>query len=137
MILRTDEQTGVFGELNFELVPDLWSLSLGTRYYDIEVDLTGSARGGFGSKDNNGDGVTPAPVLNPAANNLTTLFGESGAGPDKATADGWIPKVSLSYTPSENAFLRYLLRRLPPWHLKPTWRESGRKLYCAVCCGNR
>ena len=101
-ITRTDEQTGVFGELNFELVPDLWSLSLGTRYYDVEVDLTGSARGGFGSKDNNGDGITPAPVLNPGANNLTTLFSESGAGPDKATADGWIPKVSLSYTPSEN-----------------------------------
>ena len=101
-VTRTDEQLGVFGEINFDLVPDLWSMSLGARYYDVEVDLTGSARGGFGSKDNNGDGVMPAPVLNPAANNLTTLFSTSGAGPDKATADGWIPKVSVSYTPTNS-----------------------------------
>jgi iron complex outermembrane receptor protein len=101
-ITRTDEQLGLFGEITFDLVPDLWAVTLGARAYDVEVDLQGSARGGFGSKDNNGDGVMPAPVLNPTANNLTTLFSATGAGPDKATADGWIPKVSVSHTPSEN-----------------------------------
>ena len=101
-VTRIDEQLGIFGEINFDLVPDLWAVSLGARYYDVEVDLIGSARGGFGSKDNNGDGNMPAPDLNPTANNLTTLFSTAGAGPDKATADGWIPKVSLSYTPTEN-----------------------------------
>lgn len=102
-VTRKDDQLGVFGEVTFDVVPDLWSLTLGTRYYDVEVDLTGSARGGgFPAKDNNGDGVFPTADTNPTANNLTTMFSASGAGPDKATADGWIPKVSVSHTPTEN-----------------------------------
>ena len=102
-VTRTDDQMGVFGEMTFDVMPDLWSLTLGARYYDVEVDLKGSARGGgFPAKDNNGDGVYPAADLNPSANNLTTLFSASGAGPDTASADGWIPKVSVSHTPAEN-----------------------------------
>lgn len=102
-ITRTDEQLGVFGEVTFDVVPDLWSVTLGTRYYDVEVDLIGMARGGgFGAKDNNGDGIFPTADTDPANNNLTTLFSASGAGIDKAAADGWIPKVSVSHTPTEN-----------------------------------
>jgi len=46
-ILRTDEQFGLFGEASFDIVPDLLTITGGLRYYDIEVDLEGSANGSF------------------------------------------------------------------------------------------
>lgn len=46
-ILRTDEQIGIFGEASFDIVPDLLTITLGARYYDIEVDFEGSANGSF------------------------------------------------------------------------------------------
>ena len=46
-ILRTDDQLGIFGEVNFDLVPDKIELTLGARWYDIEVDLEGSANSSF------------------------------------------------------------------------------------------
>lgn len=46
-ILRTDEQWGIFGEASFDVVPDLLTVTLGARYYDIEVDFEGSANGSF------------------------------------------------------------------------------------------
>lgn len=46
-IRRTDEQFGIFGEASFDLVPDLLTATFGARYYDIEVDLEGSANGSF------------------------------------------------------------------------------------------
>ncbi|MEE4360254.1 MAG: TonB-dependent receptor [Pseudomonadales bacterium] len=45
-ILRTDEQFGAFGEVTFDVTNDL-ALTLGARYYDIEVDFDGSANGSF------------------------------------------------------------------------------------------
>ncbi|HAK98951.1 MAG TPA: hypothetical protein DCP14_06340, partial [Rhodobiaceae bacterium] len=42
-ILRTDEQMGLFGEFNYEIVPNMLDITLGARYYDIEVDMEGSA----------------------------------------------------------------------------------------------
>ena len=46
-IRRTDEQFGLFGEASFDVVPDLLSVTLGARYYDVEVDFEGSANGSF------------------------------------------------------------------------------------------
>ncbi|MEO0417649.1 MAG: TonB-dependent receptor plug domain-containing protein [Pseudomonadota bacterium] len=46
-IRRTDEQFGFFGEVNFDIVPDLLSATFGARYYDVEVDFEGSANGSF------------------------------------------------------------------------------------------
>ncbi len=46
-IRRTDEQIGIFGEASFDIVPDLLTITLGARYYDIEVDIEGSANGSF------------------------------------------------------------------------------------------
>ncbi len=46
-IRRTDKQWGIFGEASFDIVPDLLTLTLGARYYDIEVDFEGSANGSF------------------------------------------------------------------------------------------
>jgi outer membrane receptor protein involved in Fe transport len=46
-IRRTDEQIGIFGEASFDVIPDLFTLTFGARYYDIEVDFEGSANGSF------------------------------------------------------------------------------------------
>ena len=102
-ITRTDDQFGVFGEVTYQLVPDLVAVTYGARFYDVETDLKGSARGGFGAKDHDpNDDFVPAPDLNPTANNLTTLFSAAGPGPDKAKSDGVISKLSVSYTPAED-----------------------------------
>ncbi len=45
-VQRTDEQFGVFGELTFDL-SDYFSVTLGARFYDIEVDFEGSANSSF------------------------------------------------------------------------------------------
>lgn len=89
-VLRTDEQKGVFGELSFD-ISDQFSATVGARWYDIEVDLVGSAAGSFGNFG--------ATVDNNAGNNLDELF--SGDN-DKAETDGVIGKVSLSWTPNED-----------------------------------
>jgi outer membrane receptor protein involved in Fe transport len=46
-IRRTDEQFGLFGEASLDVVPDLLTVTLGARYYDVEVDLEGGANASF------------------------------------------------------------------------------------------
>jgi iron complex outermembrane receptor protein len=93
-VVRTDEQTGIFGEVNVD-ISEQFSATFGARWYDIEVELLGSAAGSFGNFG--------AAVDNNAGNNLDTLF--SGANPDTASADGVIGKFSLAWTPSDNALV--------------------------------
>ncbi len=45
-IRRTDEQFGLFGEATFD-VSDTFAVTVGARWYDIEVDLEGSANASF------------------------------------------------------------------------------------------
>jgi iron complex outermembrane receptor protein len=87
-VKRTDEQVGVFGELNFD-ISDQFTATVGARWYDIEVDLVGSAAGSFGNMGATED--------NNAGNNLDELF--SGDN-DKAETDGVIGKFSLAWTPN-------------------------------------
>lgn len=90
-ILRTDEQLGLFGEVTYDFTDD-FALTVGGRWYDVEVDLKGSAAGSFGNQG--------AATDNNAGNNLDTLF--SSPNPDTAQTDGFISKVSLTWTPSDN-----------------------------------
>ncbi|KLI64371.1 TonB-dependent receptor [Aurantiacibacter marinus] len=46
-IRRTDQQLGFFGEVSFDIIPELLTITGGARYYDIEVDFEGSANGSF------------------------------------------------------------------------------------------
>ncbi|NNC35869.1 MAG: TonB-dependent receptor [Hyphomonadaceae bacterium] len=58
-IRRTDEQFGVFGEGTFD-ISDQFALTVGARYYDIAVDLEGSANATFcnsGGTDENAFGT--------------------------------------------------------------------------------
>jgi len=101
-IQRTDEQLGVFGEATFDLVPNTFSVTVGARWYDIEVDLKGSANSSF---DVLFAGTAPdgSPVDAQAfGTNISAQFsGNSPTGaPDKAATDGTIFKVTGTWTPT-------------------------------------
>ena len=89
-VLRTDQQYGLFGELNVDFTEQL-TATFGARWYDVEVDIKGSAAGSFGNKGATED--------NNAGNNLDELF--SGAN-DTAQTDGVIGKFSLAWTPNDD-----------------------------------
>jgi outer membrane receptor protein involved in Fe transport len=93
-VLRTDEQTGVFGEAKIRL-NDEFAVTVGARWYDVEVDLVGSAAGSFGNFG--------ATTDNNAGNNLDTLF--AAPRPDTASTDGVITKASVTWTPNDNQLL--------------------------------
>ncbi len=69
-VKRTDEQFGVYGQADFDVVPDLLTASFGMRYYNVSTDLTGSANSSFcnaGGTDVNAFGT-----------NLTDLYDGDG-----------------------------------------------------------
>lgn len=66
-VKRTDEQMGLFGEASYDLVPGVFSVTAGARYYDIEVDLAGSANASFcnsGGTDANAFGTDISDLYN-------------------------------------------------------------------------
>ena len=95
-IKRTDEQKGFFGELNIAL-SDTSELTLGARWYDIEVDFEGSANSSF----YNGFG---APDTQQFGSNLSAQYapGNANGYPDTAKTDGVIGKVTYSWNPSDD-----------------------------------
>lgn len=126
-VRRTDEQRGAFGEVTYD-VNDQIALTVGLRWYDIEVDFEGSANSSFCnlfqpdanafgtdiSDLYNGDGaVTFRGSCNTADHitytqasvDATTPASVIGAlaAPDSAQTDGVIGKVSVSYAPTNDA----------------------------------
>jgi outer membrane receptor protein involved in Fe transport len=95
-IKRTDEQKGVFASLNIAL-SDTSELTLGLRWYDVQVDFEGSANSSF----YNGFG---APDTQQFGSNLSAQYapGNANGYPDKAKTDGVIGKVTYSWNPSED-----------------------------------
>lgn len=124
-VRRTDQQMGVYGEATFD-VSDEFAVTVGARWYDIEVDLEGSANASFcnlfGPDANafgtdisdlyNGDGeVTFRGTCDPAAQitysqaNIDDAPAQVAAAlgaPSTAQTDGVIGKLSLSWTPNED-----------------------------------
>ncbi len=123
-VLRTDEQMGVFGEATYDLTDEL-ALTLGARWYDIEVDLEGSANSSFCN--------IAGPDVNAFGTDISDLYNDDGQitfrgtcdpaqqitytqdnideapaqvaqalmnAPDTAQTDGVIGKVSLSWRPN-------------------------------------
>ena len=107
-IKRTDEQKGFFGELSIAM-SDTSELTLGLRWYDIEVDFEGSANSSF----YNGFG---SPDTQQFGSNLSAQYapGNPNGYPDKAKTDGTIGKVTYSWNPSDDV-MYYL-----------TWSEGFR-----------
>ena len=95
-IRRTDEQKGVFGEVSIDL-SDTSELTLGARWYDIAVDLEGSANSSF----YNFNASTESTCCGA---NLSTQYapGNPNGYPDKAETDGVIGKATVSWNPSED-----------------------------------
>ena len=123
-VRRTDQQMGFFGEATLD-VSDQFALTVGTRYYDIEVDLDGSANSsfcnGFQSDANafgtdisdlyNGDGAVTFRGSCNTANHITytdpntpgipaSVAAALGA-PDAARTDGFIFKATGQWTPRD------------------------------------
>tara|TARA_R110000868_G_scaffold13892_1_gene64594 strand:- start:39105 stop:41690 length:2586 start_codon:yes stop_codon:yes gene_type:complete len=123
-VLRTDTQYGFFGEASFDF-NDQFSITFGTRYYDIVVDLEGSANSsfcnGFQADSNsygtdisdlyNGDGaITFRGTCDPASQITYTDPNTPGipasvaaalAAPDAARTDGFIYKLTGQWTPRD------------------------------------
>ena len=95
-IRRTDKQLGVFGEATYDF-NDEFAITLGARWYDIEVDLEGSANSSFYNL-----GATEDQQR--AGTNISAQFGSNNTvgAPDKATKDGMIFKLSGSWTPQDD-----------------------------------
>ncbi len=96
-VLRTDEQYGIFGEATYELVPDTLAVTLGARYYDIEVDLEGSANSSFFNLGQSEDAQA-------FGTNISAQFapGNDAGAPDKASTDGTIYKGTVTWTPTSD-----------------------------------
>ena len=95
-VLRTDKQLGVFGETTFDLT-DQFALTVGARYYDIEVDLKGSANSSFFNLGQTDDAQR-------AGTNISAQYAPGNAigAPDKAKTDGFIYKLTGEWTPTED-----------------------------------
>jgi len=95
-IKRTDEQKGVFASLNIAL-SDTSELTLGARWYDVQVDFEGSANSSF----YNGFG---SPDTQQFGSNLSAQYapGNANGYPDKAKTDGVIGKVTYAWNPSDD-----------------------------------
>ena len=95
-IKRTDKQQGIFGELSVDM-SETSELTIGVRWYDIEVDFEGSANSSFG----NGFGNTDQQRF---GSNLSAQYapGNANGYPDKAKSDGTIGKITYSWNPSDD-----------------------------------
>ena len=93
-VLRTDKQLGVFGEATYDFT-DQFALTVGARYYDIEVDLEGSANSSFFNLFANSDQQV-------FGTNISAQFSPNNTvgAPDKAATDGFIYKVTGEWTPT-------------------------------------
>lgn len=101
-ITRTDEEIGGFGELTGEVIPQTLAVTFGARWYDLDVDLVGSANSSFDTLFP-GDGVD----ANAFGSNLDQLFSgntvvNGNQLPDVAESQGVIFKANASWTPTED-----------------------------------
>ena len=122
-VKRTDKDLGVYGEATYDFSKQ-FSLTLGARWYDIKVDLEGSANSSFCnlfqpdvnaygtdiSDIYNGDGqvtdhssCSANPVTYTQANASSAPANIQAAlnAPDKAKTDGVIGKATFSYRPND------------------------------------
>ena len=122
-VKRTDEQYGAYGELTWDM-SDSFAVTLGARWYDIEVKFAGSANSSFCNlfqEDINAYGTDISDIFNGDGevtfhgscdiDNHITYTDETAAdapasvqaalkAPDSASTDGVIGKASLAWTPT-------------------------------------
>ncbi|MAP96277.1 MAG: TonB-dependent receptor [Ponticaulis sp.] len=93
-VLRTDQQMGVFGEVTYDFT-DQFSVTAGARWYDIEVDLEGSANSSFYNLFTESDQQV-------FGTNISAQYAPNNAfgAPDTASTDGMIYKLTGNWTPT-------------------------------------
>lgn len=109
-IQRTDEQFGIFGEVAFDIIPDTLTFTGGARYYNVQVDLEGSANSSFFNLASPVFGPNTAVPLDQRGDvqlggtNISANFAPGNAlgAPDVAKAEGVIFKGTLTYTPNDD-----------------------------------
>lgn len=97
-VLRTDKQMGLFGEVTFD-ISDQFAVTVGARYYDVEVDLEGSANSSFFNMFALVDQDYQA-----FGTNISAQFAPNNTvgAPDKAATDGMIYKLTGEWTPTDD-----------------------------------
>ena len=95
-VKRTDKQMGLFGEATYD-INDQFAVTFGARWYDVEVDLEGSANSSFINLYQDQD-------LQGGGTNISAQFSPDNTvgAPDKAATDGMIYKLTGNWTPTED-----------------------------------
>ncbi len=95
-VLRTDEQFGIFGEAKYDF-SEQFAITVGARYYDIEVDFEGSANSSFYNLGQ----TTDAQEF---GTNISAQFSPDNTvgAPDKAATDGVIFKFTSTWRPNSD-----------------------------------
>ncbi|MEL6258379.1 MAG: TonB-dependent receptor, partial [Pseudomonadota bacterium] len=109
-VRRTDEQFGLFGEATFDVVPDRLAVTFGLRYFDVDVDLEGSANSSFFNLNSAifgpNAGLAPGEASDAqlGGTNISTQFAPDNTvgAPDSAQTDGVIFKGNISWTPTDD-----------------------------------
>ncbi len=116
-VVRTEEQLAAFGEVSYDVVPDLFEVTLGLRHYHLEQEFqgqssfasgifAGSVDQGAGRNYDNAGSVN-APGFDPDAEPAPGAVDPDvpGHSTDALRLNGWIPKLTLNYTPNEDVLL--------------------------------
>ncbi|MEO1311029.1 MAG: TonB-dependent receptor [Pseudomonadota bacterium] len=94
-IRRTEEQIAFFGELSFDLVPDVLTVTGGVRYYEIESDFEGSS--------NFANGIFTTPLVAQDDQDSGRDYDVSGDhSPEPITNEDTILKANVSWTPTDD-----------------------------------
>ncbi|MGF1463215.1 MAG: TonB-dependent receptor [Maricaulaceae bacterium] len=94
-ITRTDRQIGAFGEFTAEVWPDTLELTFGVRWFDVDVDLVGSANSSFGNLG--------GPDIDIFGSNLDVVLEDFRP----AEAQGFIFKANASWTPTPDTLFYF------------------------------
>lgn len=103
--IRSEEQLAAFGEISYDIIPELFSATVGLRYYHIESKLVGSANFAnidFGSGNNH---ITYDPVTGESQNGYDY---DLISAPDSPLREhDYVPKLTLQLTPTDDALIYY------------------------------
>lgn len=93
-IRRTEEQIAAFGELSYDIIPDVLTVTGGMRWYEIESDFEGSS--------NFADGIFQGSVNTDRGRDYDVSGGHS---PEPLITDGTVFKGNISWTPKDDVLI--------------------------------
>lgn len=115
-IFRSEETIAAFGELSYEIVPNVLTASIGARVYEIEADFRGSSNFANGIFQGSEDSVVEGDSGGAGGRDFDRTGGHT---PNPLTIEDVITRVNLSYTPNSQVML-YITRsegfRPPGWN---------------------